>query len=391
MFIIEVIIAFILCFFVLMAYSSYSERKGGTVKTKDYIKGKILGDTIEDRKKKSAQEREFRKVHPHYEAEQFYNLCRSKGITNIKSVAEKERFKIFLSNQGYRNNINEMIDLFNLGKSEVERFEKEKKKIKENERINKLRKEEHFLIQETIRYISCIGREKGIQMCSDEIRRCKAELEELKKKEQSIRDGAEKTYRYTKQSESDWALLGGIADGIAGGAAGVATAIDAQNRNDEIRSYNANLSRSIGELTANSLSKVYELKREIEEELHEWENRLGKAKMKLVDGINENYWVDKISYEVRSVKKTELHSIKLELSLKPETLLIFDDVKAVLDGTVKVVLSKNGNRLGEGYIFFPYHGLKYPQTFKTICPNVKEMHDTYDITLEPYHLWALEV
>ena len=58
------------------------------------------------------------------------------------------------------------------------------------------------------------------------------------KKADNLRKGMDIVLSDSQQEEIDWATLGGIASGIAGGAAGVAVAMDAQIKNAEIRAQN---------------------------------------------------------------------------------------------------------------------------------------------------------
>lgn len=86
-----------------------------------------------------------------------------------------------------------------------------------------------------MKYEGLIGREKRIAMLT-------AEREALLQKADTLKNGAKAVMSASQQKEKDWAVHGGIANGIAGPAAGVATAINIQAQNAQIRAQNkANL------------------------------------------------------------------------------------------------------------------------------------------------------
>lgn len=73
-----------------------------------------------------------------------------------------------------------------------------------------------------------------IRELQQEKRQLQAELDKTSKDMETIVRG---TYAL-QQNEKDWAVHGGIASGIAGPIAGIATAMNVQNENAQIRAYN---------------------------------------------------------------------------------------------------------------------------------------------------------
>ena len=102
--------------------------------------------------------------------------------------------------------------------------------VKEEKRVNteNSQKEEYT---ELNRYAKYYGRDKKIAILTDR-------MNALLNKANSLNEGADMLARSTQQQETSWAIMGGIADGIAGPGAGVATALNVQAKNAQIRAQN---------------------------------------------------------------------------------------------------------------------------------------------------------
>lgn len=168
--------------------------------------------------------------------------------------------------------------------------------------------------------------------------------------------GASDTMRYRAQ-RSDSAIWGGIADGLAGPGAGIATAMDieAQNARSEAEAAQsrANARDSYDyhqKVLLDSRGKQYSLERRIE-----YVNGLVYDEQ----NINEKFQMLSIStpsYKIyapksgNSTSKSVVVTFRIE-SVKPVTLF---KKKAILDGSLRIVLkNSSGNTIGEGFYCAP--------------------------------------
>ena len=204
----------------------------------------------EHQKERIAYEK-WEKEHPHWEAEEFFRQMRDAGFSNVDSSTQKEKLKLYIKSNNIRldKSANNAVDFFNLGKQEVERVEKA-------ERIEALKKEEKATEKKLTKYAKPKGRDKSIKYCNDKINEIKARLNQCETDIQSVKKGGHAMYSLGKQKEHDWATHGGIASGLAGAGAGVATAINIQNKNAQIREDNQNLLKATGQLMAMQLEQI---------------------------------------------------------------------------------------------------------------------------------------
>jgi hypothetical protein len=102
-------------------------------------------------------------------------------------------------------------------------------KLKEN--LAKKREEEKNMYNRLIRYSDYYGRDKKKAMLRDQMKL-------LRDKAKSLDNSANTMLNSGLQKEHDWALYGGIANGLGGLGAGLSTAYDLQSKNASIREQN---------------------------------------------------------------------------------------------------------------------------------------------------------
>ena len=185
-----------------------------------------------------------------------------------------------------------------------------------------------------------------------------------------------------QEKEKDWAILGGIAEGIAGPAAGIVTAANAMKENERIREQNA-ANREWG---AKQNAFLQDLARQSErdrpvhlsmEKLQQkYEVILAWAPATLLSKINigsENATVD---------EKTGAVTVTASWSQRDRTICI--------DGSLRAKLySSDGKCAGCAYLVFPKIGTaEFTGTLSEICARPKGS-GKYDIKIEPVDLWEL--
>lgn len=334
------------------------------------------------RKKEQAEAEAFKKAHPHLEAENFFKNAKAAGIADLKSEADIARLVLFAKNSGITKERDELIKDFNIGKQDVEHHENKAQ-------IAQLQAEEAELEKKYTRYADIVGSGKTIKMCEDKCAQCEIIIAECEAEEASVERGGEATYLLNKGKESSWAIHGGIANGIAGGAAGLAVASDVQRRNAAVQQQNADLAHAIAQLQVFYLDKIWKRKHAAEDDLKQWNARKEAAKMMLTESLEEQNLLSMLAPTVKSIEQTPTGAVKMELKLNyVSDLKIYGDVDAVIDGSFKVLLKLDGKTVGTTFCVADFDGFKC--CYKCICTEVSEKADKYDVSFAPHHLWVAE-
>ena len=330
--------------------------------------------------------------------DKFEKQCADNGINGISSEYEYEKAKLIALSIIQKFNIPEEDQYQYVTREKLEMYfsairqkKADEEKIEQQEKIKEAATEEAALKAECIRYAECIGRQKSVQYCQDRVDYHQQIVYECIQDEESVRQGGEATYLLSKGKERSWATHGGIASGIAGGAAGLAVAADVERKNAQVRQQNVQLAQSIGQLTAMSLERIWKEKERAREQEIYWHRRLEQAKILLVQTPDEYELLEKLSPKVVSIENSITGAVKLKVEFQATPdLLIYENVRAVADGSVKVLLSVGGKTVGSTICTIKYTGATAKHTVECICTNVSKQTDKYDITFAPYHLWAVE-
>lgn len=253
-------------------------------------------------------------------------------------------------------------------------------------------REDLMLERKSMRYMEYTStKDKAAHMCEDEIEKLQEYLNVLKATEKSALNAGDAFYRSTKEKEKSWALHGGIASGIAGGAAGLATAIRVQGENREIRERNQALAKGIAQVQINAITRNMEAARKVEEEIAFWKHQKILAQNKKTAELPVAQLLKELHISVVSTKFSAGGSAVLQVRLDPTKNLFIGNSPAVVDGTVKLVLRRNGVSVGEAILSLPHDGSEsVHEELVTICRNPTEKYYNYEVEIEPYHLWAVE-
>lgn len=316
-----------------------------------------------------------------YEAYNIYRYCVNKNIdiqdekaiaivSNNFSVPGEEIIKSYNKGREYAEELNY--------KKNVDRITAEKQKEKE---------EYDAIYQNT----KIVGKDKYLK-------RKYKELEDNIKMVNTCDSGINRCGQLTqtKAKTSDWAILGGMANGIAGPAAGLATAYDIQKKNEEAKR-NAEEIRSqafdnqvfLREQKFIYEHKVYVLKNYIEEV----NNRLydesdPEEKMKLIHAMVQNY------------KILDTKSMRICLKFDCEKEIHILNSEALIDGSIQINILKNREIVGTTYYCAPgfdknavartVTGFGAVSESETIALGSFEEGIDYEFEIKPYKLWCIE-
>ena len=249
---------------------------------------------------------------------QFYKECIEKGIEDIFSPANKQKAELIAKRLGCKGCEN-LADYFEEGRKLYTQAEDQGKAAEEQKKLAELRSAEKEKYDELTKYASFEGREKRVAILSDTQR-------QYYKKAAELEEGMRLLTHASQQKEINWATHGGIASGIAGGAAGLAVAIDAQAKNAQIRAQNEANMRA---LTPGILA-VHKSAGEYRQAAKDLQVSIDDAKIKLVADTPKDEVFSKLDIRVNQIAISETGAFTIQVSVKlTDDLTIFDNVQAV--------------------------------------------------------------
>ena len=304
----------------------------------------------------------------------FYNECVKNGIQECKS--EKEIQKVVLIAQKHKMKYSDVSDLFYESKASVDKDVEKKKEIE----FEAKKEEERSQITELNKFASFTGRDKRIAILS-------SEMAEALEKARVLRVGAQAVMSASQQKEHNWAAHAGIASGIAGPAAGLAVAADVQAENAKIREQNEANAKAVAPIMMTSYSGALdytnlavELQKEIET-----------TKTKLVSNDNAQTCLSHIKFFNTKVEVSETGTCTVTTSAKlMSPMIIFDDVDAVIDGTVIAKIYDGKSLVGTAMLVLPKYGVSGETKLMGMCLFCGNRNKDYTVEYAAINLWAME-
>ena len=344
------------------------------------VEKQIKADKEEKQKKLEA----FKKEHPFFEDEKFYEMACKAGIPNVNNRANISRLTLFAENQGIAKTQEQLIASFNTGKNEIEKREQAKK-------IAELKEKENKEEAACKKYSALEGRAKSEKIIDDQMASCSRLINNCRKEIESIMsEKAGNVVRGTKK-ESSWATQGGIAAGIAGGAAGLAVAMDTMRNNQAVREHNDLLFSLNMQLAALESADYYKEKRRLEGELMNWAKERQKNKLRLVEKLDPEKLLKGLCPEVIEYKNSPTGAVALSIQLQPDPQLkVCDTVRANADGSIAISILADGEEVGVAICDLPYQGISRKRTLMCICTNITKQAEKYTFQFKPVNLWATE-
>lgn len=328
----------------------------------------------------------------------FKDKCAALNVNDISSAANTQRAKLIATEVLKSENIPERFHDYYTSKEqlavyfqEINREKEKKAEVELWEKQHKVRQEESALSAECTRFANYFGQEKSIRICENKIAYYNRIIRECESEEARIRKGGHDLNTLSKQKEHDWAVHGGIASGIAGPAAGLATAIDIQRKNEAIRQHNDNITTAVAALTLSSLEAVWERKSSAKSSLGYWTEKLEEAKLLLIEERDEKDLLARLKPSVKKYETSVTGAVKIQVQVQAtQNLYIYEDVPAVIDGSIQVQLQHNNKVVGTAICTIDYNGTTTNQTLSCICVKPSEKSNAYTFKFVPNHLWAVE-
>lgn len=247
-------------------------------------------------------------------------------------------------------------------------------------RLEEMRTNEQQEFERLNKYSNLIGKSKRIAILLDRA----AELRE-KAKSQDLY--AEMLWRSGQQKERDWATWGGVANGIAGFGAGVSTAVDIQIQNMQIRAENEKRRQAALPGYMFFTDSAQGNLRNADKIMEEIEN----FKLKLISDEPADELMKKISFSNTDVLVSETGAAMVctSATLDPN-FKIFDDVPAVVDGTIIAKIYDGDQLCGTARLVLPIYGLGQNIPLNGICIDCCKPGKSYTTKFDAENLWAME-
>lgn len=322
------------------------------------------------RKKKKANDLQIR----------FYKECKTKGIKELSSAANRQKAELIaqkLGCKGYKN----FEQYFEESKKLCAEKDKQDRIEKQNAKLASLRNTEEEEYKKLTKYSTLEGRNKRVAILKDK-------QAYYYKQANILRKGMELVIDDSQQKEIDWATHGGIASGIAGGAAGLAVAMDAQAKNAQIRAQNKANLEALLPLESTVLGSA----REYEDAAKKIQPLVDEAKIKLVTDTPKDKVLDRLDIKLKDISISQTGAFTVQASVKlRNNFVIFDNIHAVVDGTICADLYQEGNKVGSALLVLPTFGVdKQETTIKGISLDGAIQGVPYEVKFTPYLLWEME-
>lgn len=226
---------------------------------------------------------------------------------------------------------------------------------------------------------------------------CQTRITKKKQGQEAMRQLGQ-FYFAAQQKEASWGLSGGIAEGIAGPAAGVIAASQTIENNRKIQQYN----QSMREASAIALRGSFGLNNdicELESERSEIQKKVSEAEKKVTlqnptaDEIFSNLKIGRARIEK---SETGVLHIELPISIKrPFALSAPEEIIMVVDGVLSGEIWMEEKMIGSVLIPLPLYGIptnmREEVTLDAMSDRSVEYNGKYTVKLaESQNLWIME-
>ena len=355
-------------------------------------KNKKKKQEIEEESRKKQLEREIieqNKIEERKNAVYIYNKCYNKKVNDFEKPENIEALRVIASSFGVED-IEEAKRLYAMG----EQITAKEKYDKEQEIIIKNRNKDYKRNAKDEEEARIVGKIKYTKRLEEDIKKGMAAIEMSKIGEKIGRENM-----FATAKKSDWAFWGGMADGLVGPGAGIATAMDVQIQNAKAEENTKQLRASGEDLYFQSKAIQRNLPIEIAKE------------QAIVDHINEKLYDDKnIDEKIKlidfsKIKYTILENKNFEVNCKvkvKENIKILDE-PAVLDGSLRInIKDEDDNIVATGVYSAPGFnitelemvGFNCINEFTAICitKDYSQIDNKakYKCEIVPNYLWLIE-
>lgn len=305
----------------------------------------------------------------------FYDECVQAGIRECESPRDIQKAQLLADRKGlkYPNGIAALYEEARNAKL----GDAEDKKRKEMEELREQERAKHAHLTS---YADQTGRNKRIRMLSDQRTLKLAEAERMKQ-------GSLALVQSSQQKEHDWATHGGIASGIAGPAAGVATALDIQAKNAQIRAQNAANLKAMSPI----IGAAFDVEMAARKEAERLAAEIERTKVKLVAEPPAAEVLSHLRFRETKTEVSKTGAVTVTTTVVGSGITVFDSEKAVADGTIIAKIYQNGRFIGVAQMVLPVYGVgNHDVKLEGICLKGAEQGVPCTVEFAATNLWAME-
>lgn len=284
------------------------------------------------------------------------------------------------------------------GKSQAEQAAK--KKLEESKQVREADADSYeaiFMHRSSV-VAGLTGCQKRVQMLTDLISDYDEEIQKLKDGEEAMKQLA-MIYTGAQKKESDWAILGGAANGIAGPAASAAVIWDTMKKNGEIAKYNEGMRKASMDVLSGTISVAgNRIKAEEERENIKIGREEAKGKITLSKPDSNEIWNNIHISQKYSVKRYDSGVLHVSISLgflRSFALNVPQGVHMVVDGTIRANVTMDGIDIGTVVFPLPLYGIPCEADAKVtldgMCGWSTEFSGKYSLRFaNTQNLWIME-
>lgn len=315
----------------------------------------------------------------------FYDECVKNNIYNCNLEKGKQKADLIARKHGIT--YTDIGTLFNEAKQcwqEKNKIVEESERQKELAELKEKEREQYNTLNE---FSSYRGREKRIAMLTKD-------YDDTVKNLRVLNDAISMTLLPPMEKGSDWAVLGGIANGLAGTGAGIATALNAQMENARIEARNNTFLRETADIRGRMVVAGAEKRDALEARRLELDATISATKIKLIGKDTPNACLSALQFDGTNlaVSKTGTCIVNTNVKLKQSEYYIFDDVKATIDGTIQAEIYDGNSKIGTANLVLPLNGVPDDNmvAVKGMCLFCGQPGKHYSVKFNAENLWAIE-
>lgn len=346
-----------------------------------------------------------------FPAEKFYQQCTEQKVVNTSDEYGFKKAKMIAEQliqeacpevdisyfQSYLTK-GKLQELLETGKSQAEQTAK--KKLAESKRVREADADsyEATFMQRSSAVAKLTGCQKRVQMLTDLIGDYDEEIQKLKDGEEAMKQLA-MIYTGAQKKESDWAILGGAANGIAGPVASAAVIWDTMKKNGEIAKYNEGMRKASMDVLSGTFSVAgNRIKAEEERENVKIRREEAREKITLSKPDANEIWNNIHIGQNYSVKRYDSGVLHVSISLgflRSFALNVPQGVHMVVDGTIRAYVTMDGIGIGTAEFPLPLYGIPCDADAKVtldgMCGWSTEFQGKYSLHFaDQQNLWIME-
>ena len=320
---------------------------------------------------------------------ELYKVCSIRGIESIDTEEEQLLFETIFKSLNITEESNPQ-KMFEFGKKLYIDNNKNNKKSKKEITLKKIEDEEKYNLEKN--RIKIIGKNKYLSEIDTEIKQKEAMMQMM---DFGYQTG--KLASQAKTTKSDEYILGGMVNGLAGGAAALVTVGDIREKNVQAE-IQAQKQRERGvELMTNSLN----MKSSLASDSYSLKSQKKAIDSKLCDIDHTDKYFEYLNCKVigSELNISGYLKIDVEVSFKKEPVI--KNMPIVIDGSLEINVLCDDEIVGKAYLNAPGFnnlftnsiGFNYQKNYSVISLPIKGEFDEntdYSFEIKPINIWMIE-